>query len=218
MSEVVVEQESIGVLLVDDHPVVRDGYRRLLDAAPGIRVIGEADDGAAALQLYDTLQPDVLVLDLSMPGIGGLETLRRLLNRDPDARVLVFSMHESEVLIERALEAGALGYLTKSSAAERMVEAVRQVAQGDTYLQPEFLPEIVRNRLGATDPTRVLSRREFQIFQLLAEGRPVIEIAEILSISPKTAGVHQTAVLKKLRARNSAQLARIAIRYGVINP
>lgn len=203
-------------MLIDDHPVVRDGYARLLENTPDIRVVGEADNGEMGCELYPECQPDVVILDLSMPGIGGLETLHRIRAKDPTAQVLVFSMHDSETLILRAMEAGAAGYLTKQSGVEQMVEAVRQVAQGKLFIDPKHFPDLMRQRLKPSDPLQELSPREFQLFRLLAEGHSVVEIAETLSLSPKTVGVHHTNILKKLRLHNAAQLTRLAIRYGVI--
>lgn len=207
---------SIKVMLIDDHPVVRDGYARLLENTPDIRVVGEADSGETGCELYPECQPDVVILDLSMPGIGGLETLRRIRSKDPTAQVLVFSMHDSETLMLRAMEAGAAGYLTKQSGIEQMVEAVRQVAQGKLFIDPKHVPDLMRQRLKPSDPLQALSPREFQLFRLLAEGHSVVGIGEILSISPKTVGVHHTNILKKLGIQNAAQLTRLAIRYGVI--
>ncbi|MDD5297139.1 MAG: response regulator transcription factor [Rhodocyclaceae bacterium] len=208
----------IQVLLVDDHPVVRDGYRRLLETMPDIRVVAEAGDGEMACALYDQCQPDVVVLDLSMPGMGGLEVLRRLKARDASARVLIFSMHDSETMIQRALEAGATGYLTKNGGMGQMVEAVRTVACGNPFIDPERVLEVAVRQVahGGDDPLRVLSSREFQLFRLFAEGQTVAEIAEDLSISPKTVGVHYTNIMKKLRLQNAAQLVRLAIRSKVI--
>ncbi|MDD5330381.1 MAG: response regulator transcription factor [Sulfuricella sp.] len=209
--------KSIKVMLIDDHPVVRDGYARLLENTPDIRVVGEADDGETGCELYAMTHPDVVILDLSMPGMGGLEALRRIMAKDPAARVLIFTMHDSETLILRAMESGAVGYLTKHSGIGQMIEAVRQVAQGNMFIDPKYIPDIMRQRLKpSSDPLQSLSAREFQLFQLLAEGHSVIEIAEILSISPKTVGVHHTNIMKKLSIQNTAQLTRLAIRHGVI--
>lgn len=209
-------EKAIKVMLIDDHPVVRDGYARLLENTPDIRVVAEANDGETGCELYAMCEPDVVVLDLSMPGIGGLEALRRIRAKDPAARVLVFTMHDSETLILRAMEAGAAGYLTKQSGVGQMVEAVRQVAQGKLYIDPKYVPDLVRQRIKPADPLLTLSPREFQLFQLLAEGHSVTEIADILSISPKTVGVHHTNIMKKLGIHNTAQLARLAIRHGII--
>jgi len=153
-----------------------------------------------------------------MPGIGGLETIHRLRAKDPRVRILVFSMHDSKVMVTRALEAGAAGYLAKSGAAAQMVEAVRTVARGKPFLNHDMLPEILETQLGKIDPLGQLSQREFQVFRNLAEGHSVAEIAETLSISPKTVGVHQTNIMRKLGLRNAAELTRLAIRYEAIPP
>jgi len=210
--------ESINVLLVDDHPVVRDGYRRLLENTRDIRVVAEADDGEEACAQYRECHPDIVVLDLNMPGIGGLETIRRLRAKGPGVRILVFSMHDSKVMVARALEAGAAGYLAKSSAALQMVEAVRAVAQGKRFLDQDLVPEILEMQSGEIDLMGRLSQREFQVFRNLAEGHSVAEIAGMLSISPKTVGVHQTNIMRKLGLRNAAELARLAIRNEAIPP
>lgn len=212
-------KEIITVMLIDDHPVVLDGYGRLLDKTPGIKVVAKVSDGETACELYQEHLPDVTVLDLNMPGIGGLETLRRIRAKNPEARVLIFTMHDSATLILRVMEAGAMGYITKQSGVGQMVEAVRQVAKGSLFVDPKHLPNLMRGRTNPPDdPIRTLSVREFQLFQLLAEGHSVVEIAEILSISPKTAGVHHTNIMKKLDVQNTVQLVRLAIQRGIIQP
>lgn len=209
-------KENIRVMLIDDHPVVLDGYGRLLDNTPGIKVVAKAGDGESACELYQKHQPDVAILDLNMPGIGGLETLRRIRAKNPGARILVFTMHDNSTLILRVMEAGAMGYITKQSGVDQMVDAVRQVAKGKLFVDPKHLPSLIRWRTNdPDDPIRSLSEREFQLFQLLAEGHSVAEIAEILSISPKTAGVHHTNIMKKLNVQNTVQLVRLAIQQGI---
>ncbi len=207
---------TINVLLVDDHPVVRDGYRRLLETTSEIRVQAEAGTGEEAYRLYFETKPDVLILDLSLPGSSGLETLRRIRCKDPDARVLVFSMHDSPLMVTRAMEAGAAGYLTKASAASQMVEAVREVAQGRSFLTPDLLPGLMAAKDRQPDPLRALTPREFQVFVRLAQGQAVSEIARTLNISRKTVGVHQTNIMHKLALRNTSELTRLAIRCGAI--
>ena len=209
---------EISVLLVDDHPIVRDGYRVLLGNTADIRVIGEAESGEQAYQLYGEIAPDVVILDLNMPGMGGLELIRRLLAKKTHTRVLVFSMHDSQVMVQRAREAGAAGYLTKSSASSQMAEAVRQVAAGKTFFSHDLMPEMVESMMVNRDPVRKLSQREFQVFRALAEGHTVAEIADTLCISPKTVGVHQTHIMKKLGLRNAAELVRLAVRCRVLEP
>lgn len=209
----------ISVLLADDHPIVRDGFRRLLESTTDIRVVAEADDGETCCALYRKLHPDVVVLDLNMPGIGGLETLRRIKADDARANVLVFSMYGNLTMVQRALEFGATGYLTKQGGPVQMVEAVRRVSQGKLFLDPEHVSGLVggvQPLNGQADPLAVLSKREFQIFKLLAEGNSVAQIAEMISISPKTAGVHHTNIMKKLNLENTAQLVRLAILNDVV--
>lgn len=212
------QSNKIDVLLVDDHQVVRDGYRLLLENTADIQVVGEAGSGEQAYTLYEKISPDVTVLDLNMPGMGGLELMRRLLAKNPQAHILVFSMHDSQIMVQRALEAGAAGYLTKSSASSQMVEAVRQVANGKTFLCHSLAPEVVESLMANNNPVHKLSQREFQVFRSLAEGYTVAEIAATLSISPKTVGVHQTNIMKKLGLRNAAELVRLAIRSRIIEP
>lgn len=209
----------IRVLLVDDHEVVRSGYRRLFDSAGDIEVIAEATSGEEAYTLYMEHQPTVVVMDLSMPGSGGLDASRRILARDRDARILVFSVHENEVFLNRALDQGILGYISKRSASRVMVEAVRQVAAGEPFIGQEMMPFLVK-RNASVDGELVssLSPREFEVFRLRAEGLSVNDIAELLNVSPKTIGHHNTSLKQKLGAVNDAELTRLAIRLGVITP
>lgn len=212
------ESRPIHVLLADDHPVVRGGYRRLIEGHGDMCVVAEAGDGDAAYLAYQKHCPDVVVLDLSMPG-GGLATLQRIRARDPEARVLVFSMHVSGTIMRRAREAGALGYLTKSSPAEQLVEAIRRVACGLTYDDPSMAADAADGDSGGSgsgDPTRALTPREFQIFKLLAEGQSLGEIAAALFISPKTANVHHGNIMRKLDIGNDAQLVRLAFHHQII--
>lgn len=207
---------TIRVLLVDDHPIVRDGYARILSNTVGISVVGEAENGEDAYKRYTELMPDVVVLDLNMPGQGGMEAMRKIIARDAAARILVFTLHDSQVMVSRAVEGGAMGYLTKRSAPAQMVEAIRTIYAGRPYFDNTLIPDLVNMKLNDPDPVRSLSQREFQIFRLLAEGNTVNEIAVSLHISPKTVGVHQTHIMSKLGLANAAQLARLAIRCGVV--
>lgn len=211
--------KKIKVLLVDDHEVVRAGYRRLLEATDDIEVIAEASSGESAYTGFFRCQPDVLVMDLSMPGMGGLEASLRILAKDDAARILVFSVHENEVFLSRALDSGILGYISKRSASQVMIEAVRQVAQGLVYVGQEMMPYLVKQKT-TPDSSAVagLTPREFEVFQLLANSKSVNDIAEILSLSPKTVGHHCTSVKKKLGVSDIAALTRLAIRMGVITP
>ena len=208
----------IRVLLADDHPVVRTGYRRLLEQAGDIRVVHEAGDGDAAYAAWMAESPDVLVTDLSMPGGGGLELIRRVLARAADARVLVFSMHDSPLLVRRALDAGARGFLTKASAPDCLVDAVHALCAGRRYLAPELPAELLhRDPLSEAERLATLSGREFEIFRLLAQGHSAGECAQALKLSAKTVSNHQTVIKDKLGVATSAALAHLAIRHRVIS-
>ena len=214
----VLTDKPITVILVDDHPVVRAGYRRLLESTTNIRVVAEADNGETGHHLYLEHKPDVVVLDLNMAGIGGLETIRRIKAGDPVACILVFSMLDSEAMVQHALRAGAVGYITKQCGAKQMIQAIRLVQQGKKYIDPELSSSMVANlTLNNTseDPLSALTEREFQIFKLMAEGNSCAQIAEMISISPKTVGVHHTNIMKKLKLQNLAQLVRLAISCNV---
>ena len=179
---------------------------------------GEAGDGLSACAVYAQSRPDVVILDLSMPGMGGLETIRRLKVLDATARILVFTMHEDGTIIQRTLESGAAGYLTKGSGMEQMVEAVRRVARGEPYIDATHMSAPASQTAGAADPLRALSKREYQLFRYFAEGQAMGEIAFALGISAKTVGVHHASIMRKLELSNAAQLVRLAIRCKVIAP
>lgn len=209
----------IRVVLVDDHAIVRMGFRMLLQAeGSGIEVVGEAADGEALLQQWPAWAPDVVVMDLSMPGLGGLETLRRLRARDSAPPVLVLSAHEDTAHPRRALNAGALGYLSKRSAPETLPEAIRAVAHGRRYLDAQTAQALALSQLdGAASPFDALSEREFEVFVRLARGRSVNDIAGQLSLSPSTVGTHLYNIKQKLAAANQAELTLLALRWGVID-
>jgi two-component system, NarL family, invasion response regulator UvrY len=211
--------DKLKVMLVDDHAVVRMGFRLLLEAAPDIHVAAEAQNGEQACQLYAKVQPDVIIMDLSMPGIGGLEALKRILAKDRGACVLVLSAHDDTMHPKRVLEAGALGYLSKRSAPEELLTAVRQVAKRKVFLEPGLAQQLAVEQLtGERNPVEILSAREFEVFMLLAGGKSVTEIAEMLFLSPRTVGTHLYNIKQKLNAGNSAEIALIAMRAGLLEP
>lgn len=210
---------NIRVLLVDDHAVVRQGYRTLLENAPDIEVIAEAASGEQACRYFADQGPDVVVMDLSLPGIGGLEAIRRIMLRDNQALVLVFSMHDDNAFVEKALEAGARGYITKNSAPETLVGAVREVANGKLFIDPQLTHNLsVKKSMEGRDAVSALTTREFEIFFLLAQGKSPQQAASELALSYKTVANYTTQIKSKLNVRNNTELVHLAIRNGIIKP
>lgn len=210
---------TIRVMLADDHAVVRMGFKLLLDASPDIRVVAEAESGEEAVKSFTDVRPDVLVLDLSMPGIGGLEALSRILAKESSAKVLVLTAHEDATHAKRVLKAGALGYLSKRSAAEALIQAIRLVHQGRTFLEPAIAQQLAVQQLhGERSPVDMLSEKEFKVFLALARGQSVADIAQVMSLSPRTVGTHLYNIKQKLGAQNSAELAIVAMRHGLLEP
>ena len=210
---------QINVMLVDDHAVVRMGFKMLLESASEIRVIAEAENGEAGIKGYMEHKPDVVVMDITMPGIGGMEAIERILAKDSNAKILVLSAHEDSVHPKRVLNAGAMGYLTKRSAAEELIKAIRTVAGGKKYIEASVAQQMAIQQLsGEQNPVDVLSEREFEVFMSLAKGKTTNEIAETLFLSPRTVGTHLYNIKQKLNANNSAEIALIAMRSGLIDP
>ncbi|MDP1523557.1 MAG: response regulator transcription factor [Methylotenera sp.] len=207
----------INVLLADDHTVVRAGYRHLLQSAPDIKIIAEADTGEEAYRICEQLQPDVTVMDISMPGMGGLEALRRIRAQNEHAKVLIFSMHDDAVFPSRALEAGARGYLSKSCSPEALIQAVRTIAAGSKYIGQEVAHKVaLQMSQGTGNLLKKLTPREFETFTLLAQGVPLAALAEQQHIDYKTVTSVQARIRQKLGIENTAQLVMLAIRSGVI--
>jgi two-component system invasion response regulator UvrY len=208
----------IRVLLVDDHAVVRTGFRLLLQAHSEIAVVGEADSGESAYQRYLELTPDVVVMDLAMPGMGGLEALRRIRAHHPQARVLTLSAHDDPLHARRALREGARGFLSKRSAPEALLEAITTVAAGQRYLDLTLAQKLALAEVehGGKSGVEQLSEREFEVFVRLAGGAGVQRIAEDLKLSASTVGTHLYNIKQKLGVSNQSELTLIAIRLGLI--
>jgi DNA-binding NarL/FixJ family response regulator len=209
--------KKINIILVDDHAVVRAGVRRLLEQESFFDVIGEAESGEKAYQLFGELNPDIIVMDLSMPGMGGLEAIRRILMRDEKAKILVLSMHEDLSFANQALKLGAKGYLIKNTLGDDLVKAIEAISQGNIFLSDEIAKKIAVSSIdGGQDLIHGLSAREFEIFRLLAEGLEVDAIATTLNISSKTVSNYQTMIKQKLNIHTPIELIRYAIKAGVI--
>jgi len=214
-----VSKHPIRIMLVDDHAVVRMGFKLLLEGASDVEVVAEAESGEDAVRSFQDHAPDIVVMDISMPGIGGLEAIDRILAKRANQKILVLSGHEDVMHARRVLKSGASGYLTKRSAADALIDAVRSVASGKTYLEPQIAQELAVEQLsGKKDPVDSLSEKEFKVFIALASGQSVQEIADVMSLSPRTVGTHLSNIKKKLGASNGAELAIIAMRSGLIDP
>ena len=208
---------TIKLILVDDHAVVRSGLRRLLELNKQVEVIAEADSGEQAYQCYGELKPDIVVMDISMPGMGGLESARRIIKRYPTAKIIIFSMHETASFASQAIKSGVKGYVTKTGATEDLTSAVLEVANGKTFLSAEVAQKIALETLsGQDDPIHQLSGREFEVFRLLVEGKKVEEVAEMLKISQKTVANYYTMIKQKLGVTSPIDMVRFAIRHGLV--
>ncbi len=209
--------KKVTIVLVDDHAVVRAGVRRLLEQEALFDVIGEADSGEKAYQMFGELKPDVMVMDLSMPGMGGLEAIRRILMRHERARILVLTMHEDLSFANQALKLGAKGYLIKNTLGDDLVKSIKTVSKGEVFLSDEIAKKMAMQSIsGEQDPIHELSAREFEIFRLLAEGLEIDAIATTLNISSKTVSNYQTMIKQKLNINTPVELIRYAIKAGVI--
>lgn len=210
-------KKTINVMLVDDHAVVRFGFRMLLESTDDIKVVAEADSAEAAYQQILTAKPDVIVMDISLGGTMGVEATRRIVARDKTAKVLGLSSHEDPSYVRYMLKAGALGYLSKRSAPDELMHAIRQVAEGRMYIEASLSQRMALEEFnGEKSPIEVLSEREFGVFIQLAKGLSVNQIAELLNISPRTVGTHLYNVKQKLGVSNQAELTLIAVRHGLI--
>ena len=212
------QNKRIRILLADDHAVVRKGFQFILGAQPDFEVVGEAANGREAVDLSKTLQPDVVVMDVSMPELNGIEATRRIGEVSPKARVLALSMHRDSVYVREILRAGARGYILKDAQEEELLGAVRAVSKGDGYLSPAVSDAVLNDyRKHVTDPVDLLTSREREVLQLIAEGRTNKEIATQLQLSVYTVEAHRGRVMEKLNLHSTGELVRFALRNGLID-
>lgn len=209
---------AIRILIVDDHAIVREGLRRILDASPEMLVVGEAENGLVALSLLDVCKPDVALVDISMPGMSGLELIGRIHEQNPHVSVLVLSMHREEQFAVRALKAGAAGYLTKDCAPEQLAQAIHKIVSGGRYITQE-VAEALANAIVPSQlesPHKQLSNREFQVFRMLVSGRSINQIAHDLSLSANTVSTHKSRLMTKLGIESNAGLVHYAIKHRIV--
>ncbi len=209
---------AITVLLVDDHDLVRVGIKSLLQQSPDITVIGEANSGETAITQARALKPNVILMDVTMPGIGGLEATRRLLQHDPATKVLIVSAHGAEPYPSRVLQAGALGYITKGASVEEMVKAIRSVYASKRYISPEVAQQLAFKHLNGENksPFDELSEREMQVLIMITSGQKVSDIADQLFLSPKTVNSYRYRLFEKLDIESDVELTHLALRHGLI--
>jgi DNA-binding NarL/FixJ family response regulator len=212
----------IRIVLADDHQIVRQGLRALLSAEADFSVVGEASTGIEAVQLVERLRPDILVSDMMMPELNGMEVTRQCVKRSPDTRVIILSMHSNEAYVLKALQNGASGYVLKDSSVDELVQAVRDILTGERYLSPPISERMIDTYVQKTkdttldDPYETLTNREREIFHLVAEGYSSTEIANRLSISSRTVETHRANIMRKLNLRNQAEIIRYALTHGIL--
>lgn len=208
----------IKVMLVDDHDLVRTGIKRLLEDHPNIKIVGEATSGEQALDLITENDPDVVLMDINMPGIGGLEATRKLLQRKPKLKIIVVTMHEDDMFAQRLLKAGAMGYLTKGARVDEILQAVEAVMANQRYLCPSIAQQIALSQMAEEEssPFDSLSERELQVLLMMMDGQSISAISEKLCLSPKTVSTYRTRLYAKLGVQNDIELARLALQYGVV--
>ncbi|CAG0942519.1 Oxygen regulatory protein NreC [Anaerolineae bacterium] len=213
---------KIRVLVCDDHTILRDGIKLLLNSQPDMEVVGEAVDGREAVEQARTLKPDVIIMDIAMPGLNGLEATKQIRRDDPNARVLVLTMYESDEYVSRMLEAGVLGYVLKKAAGSELVHAIRAIHQGEAFLYPSITKRLVEDYLRRVetgqerDSFNGLTEREREVLQLVAEGHPNRNIAEILNVSIRTVQNHRAHIMEKLGMHDRGELIKYAIQKGII--
>jgi DNA-binding NarL/FixJ family response regulator len=212
---------TVTILLADDHPIVRQGLRHLLQDEPGVMIVGEASDGLQAVQLAEKFRPNILILDMMMPDLNGLEVLRQVKERSPGTSSIILSMQSADVYVVEALKAGALGYVLKETGPIELLGAVQQVVRGQRYLSPRISERLIEVLLETTgklpaDPYQSLTNREREVLQMAAEGLTTSEIAKRLSISPRTAELHRGRMMNKLGLHNQTDLIRYALKRGIL--
>ncbi|MCG6935007.1 MAG: UvrY/SirA/GacA family response regulator transcription factor [Proteobacteria bacterium] len=208
----------IKVMLVDDHDLVRTGIKRLLEDVSGISIVCEANSGEEALQLVRTTSPDVVLMDINMPGIGGLEATRKLIQSKPDLRIIVVTMHDDDLFPQRLLKAGAMGYVTKGAKVDEIVRAIHDVMANRRYITPEIAQQIALSQFDGEQgsPFDSLSERELQVLLMLMDGQTVSVISEKLCLSPKTVSTYRARLYSKLGVQNDIELARLALLHGIV--
>lgn len=212
---------SVTLLMADDHPVVRQGLRHLLEVEPNFKVVGEASNGLEAVQLVEKVKPNVLIVDIVMPGLNGLEVLKQVKERSPETCCIVLSMQSADVYVVEALKAGALGYVLKETGPSELVNAVHQVIRGQRYLSPRISERLIdvlieSAQTSTSDPYQTLTNREREVLQMAAEGLSSSEIAKRLTISPRTAELHRGRMMNKLGLKNQTELIRYAFKRGIL--
>jgi len=208
----------IKVMLVDDHDLVRTGIKRLLEDQPDINIVGEATSGEQALELVTEKDPDVVLMDINMPGIGGLEATRKLLQRKPKLKIIMVTMHEDDMFAQRLLKAGAMGYLTKGAKVDEILQALQAVMANQRYLCPSIAQQIALSQMAEEEssPFESLSERELQVLLMMMDGQSISVISEKLCLSPKTVSTYRTRLYAKLGVQNDIELARLALQFGVV--
>src|SRR5580704_17989910 len=210
--------KRIRILLADDHAVVRQGFKMILGEQPDMEIVGEAGNGREALQLAESLKPDLVVMDVAMPELNGIEATRRMIDVAPHARVLALSMHKDSVYVREILRAGARGYLLKDSIDTDLVSAVRAVAKGDGYISPGVSEAVLSDyRRHVTDPLDLLTSREREVLQMIAESKTNKEIAVVLNLSVYTVEAHRGKIMEKLNLHSTGELVRFAVRHGLVD-
>ena len=212
------KSSMINVLLTDDHALVRSGIRRLLEDSQQVTIVGEAECGEDSIRMVQELNPDVILMDVNMPGIGGVETCRRILQRDPKQKIIVLTVHSEQTFPKRMLEIGAKGYLTKECGTDEMIEAIKQVNNGNSYIATSIAQQLALSLLPGNErnPIDKLSRREFQVMLMISNGLSNIQMSEKLCLSPKTISTYRLRLLEKLGANNEVDLIKIAVEQGMV--